>query len=128
MYTFFDKDCRVDIKAAAVTRFDAETDGEPALRILSGESFEHGEVVAYLPHVLPNIAPMETRDGSGLPAYHVTIPEMYVVPKPADVTHEVAVFGLAYGLQALGGLFYSLKLLPEESLLVIGAEEGWFAC
>jgi NADPH:quinone reductase-like Zn-dependent oxidoreductase len=52
---------------------------------------------------------------------------MYLVRKPASVSHEVAAYGLAYGLTALAGLHYSLKLLPDESLLVIGAEKGWFA-
>lgn len=52
---------------------------------------------------------------------------MFLAQKPSAISHEVAAFALAYGFQALQGLYYSLKLLPNESLLVVGAEAGWFA-
>ena len=50
MYTFSDKTCLVEIKATAITHYDSLL--KPTLsnlRIISGESPEHGDVVGYLP-------------------------------------------------------------------------------
>jgi NADPH:quinone reductase-like Zn-dependent oxidoreductase len=115
----------IEVKAAALTSYDLLYTRNK-FRIFSGtvlscDSYsllysQGSQVIGYAPLMHVRLRIEENM-------MIATVPEEYLTTKPADISHENSVLGLATVLRTLNALHYSISVLQNESILILGSSD-----